>query len=79
MLGSTLVYLREQCQLKESRSVSLTQGVVKKNLVYERIPPDSLCKSSLAIELQPVRTNEIEVNGFTNDEIEDILTYACTE
>ena len=35
-------------------------------------------KSDLAIELLRVRTNEIDVNGFSNYELEEILTYACT-
>ena len=78
VLGSTLAYLKEQCTLKKSQTDSLTSMVVRKNLVYQHIPPESSWKSDLAIELLRVRTNEIDVNGFSNYELEEILTYACT-
>ena len=70
--------------LKATRGQRQNSGVlapgvqVKKNLVYAGRESDELWKSSLAKELLDVRTNKLEISGFNEDEVEEMLAYTCT-
>ena len=78
VLGRTLEYLLQECKLDNSQLDKLSSNLVKKNLVYARQESDELWKSSLAKELLDVRTNKLEISGFNEDEVEEMLAYTCT-
>ena len=76
VLGSTLEYLRNECKLETVEILSLT--LIKKNLVYAKTTPDSEWMERVAKEMLDVRNNKLDLIGFDDDEIKEILTFACT-
>ena len=77
-MGSTLHYLQESC-VPGIYAGGLTSNIVRKNLIYEPLPPNSEWKALMAQELLRTRDDEVDVIGFTRNELDDILTFACTQ
>ena len=77
VLGKTLHYLLVECGCK--RVEDLSSGIIKKNLVYRRAPPDMTWQVAFAQELFSVRKRDVTDEGFSGDEINQILNYICTE
>ena len=71
--------MQEECLPGTCYASGLTSNVVRNNFIYERIPPNSEWKALMAMELLRARKDEIDVIGFTRNEIDDILTFACTQ
>ena len=46
-------------------------------LLYSQIPDEQLWRIGLIHELLNIRVGEIEVPGFTPDDISDILDFTC--
>ena len=79
VLGKTLDYLQEECKLTGYELDGLTPSMVKKNLVYEPVSPDAAWKSCLALELFKTRKEKVDIVGFTDDEINELFKFVCTE
>ena len=51
---------------------------MKNRLLYETIPDGSNWMSNLAVELLDIRNGDCNLTGFSKEEIEILLCYACT-
>ena len=78
VLGSTLNYLTKQCHLKSSELDKLSSQSLKGSMKFQTIPPDRKWVCSLATELLSTRSLLLDMPGFTQDEIETLLQFACT-
>ena len=78
VLGRTLDYLTSECELERGKVESLTPLLVKRKVVYAPLPPESTWKFQLAKEVISVRDKNQVIVGFTDDELNEILTFACT-
>ena len=76
VLGNTLDYLVKQCNLSDINDLSA--NIVKKRLTFESVPHGSEWQVSLAQELLCIRRCELVVQGLSQDEIESMLSLACT-
>ena len=76
-LGQTLEYLRIECEL--SNIEELSSGIVKKYLRYKQVPHESNWQVSLAKELLQVRDGNLIVKGFITGEIDELVSFACTQ
>ena len=79
VLGRTLDYLTSECELERGKVESLTPLLVKRKVVYAPLPPESMWKFQLAKEVISVRDKNQVIVGFTDDELNEILTFTCTE
>ena len=79
VLGQTLDYLVSECGLKAGELEKLTSSLVKRKLRYVAIPVDMTWKVSMAKELLDIRDGGREIQGFERSELDEILTYCCTE
>ena len=77
VLGKTLNYLLDECGC--TRLEDLSPGIIKKNLVYRRASPEKTWQVAFAQELLSIRKKDVTVEGFSDDEINDIFNYICTE
>ena len=76
--GINLDYLRKACRLSEQQLDLITPGLVKKCVIYAPVCSDNIWKNTLAQELLSTRNNDLYVCGFSDDEIESILSFVCT-
>ena len=79
VLGKTLDHLQYQCSMTDLAVEALTPTLVKKNLVYVPVSPDAAWKSCLAVELFNTKNGNNDIMGFTNEEIDELFKFACTE
>ena len=56
----------------------LTASIVKLKLVYSSPKPGDEWTIGLASNLLQIRMGNSDLDGFSNDEVEDILHYICT-
>ena len=47
------------------------------NLTYQEIPESELWRIDLVNELLCIRGNDLELNGFSMEEINDLIEYVC--
>ena len=47
------------------------------SISYFPTPDDEIWKERMAIELLDVRANQLEVEGFEQEELETLLEYLC--
>ena len=78
VMGKTLNYILEQCNMDSSQLSQLSSSVVKSNLKYNEATEDTKWRVELALELGKVRDGEVEVDGFTSKEIDVMLAHVCT-
>ena len=78
VMGKTLNYILEQCNMDSSQLSQLSSSVVKSNLKYNEATEDTKWRVELALELGKVRDGEVEVEGFTSKEIDVMLAHVCT-
>ena len=76
-LGQTLEYLRIECEL--SNIEELSSGIVKKYLRYKQVPHESNWQVSLAKELLQARDGNLIIEGFNKEEIDELVSFACTQ
>ena len=76
VMGRTLQYLQDerQCSLD-----TLSPQRVKHSLKYVSESPNSKWQAKLAAELMQIRSDKVEILGFTGDQIDDMLETLCTE
>ena len=80
VLGKTLSYLLISCGLDPlvREHSSLTPGLIKKKLVYSVIPEDDEWRTGICCELLKLQENkQVELHGFTQEEIKEMLRYVC--
>ena len=73
--GRTLDYLVDKCKL--GNISDLSPHVVKKSLKFQSVPPELDWQVSSARELLSNRCGDTIIDGFTNEEINFMLDYAC--
>ena len=76
VLGKTLQFLIRSCKLKDSEDLS--PQLVKRSLEFAATPEGYQWTAPLARELLELRNSELEVDGFAAEELEEMLTFACT-
>ena len=76
-LGRTLSTL---CTLLEEEDLSrVNSTLIKQKLRYRAPPQEEIWRVSLGRELLRIRDgNDLELNGFTKQECDDLLYFACT-
>ena len=72
VLGKTLTKISDDCRCSREE---LTANLVKKTMKYFPVPADEQWRTSIAEELSNV---DLTVPGFSEVELEQILTYICT-
>ena len=70
-------YLTEQCDLQSVDELS--PSIVKKKLRYKKVSYDSNWQVIMAKELLEVRNREVMIEGFSDEEVNSIFDYVCTE
>ena len=78
VLGRTLSQLLKNCMLKANQLDKLCPGLVKRSCFYWPNQEDSIWQEDIAIELIHTRECTLEVPGFSNNEIDEMLDYVCT-
>ena len=73
-IGRTLHYAAVRCGTQFDK---LTPSLVKRKLQYMETPADEKWRVEFAHELLMVRKRELELTGFLQEEIEEILKNVC--
>ena len=47
------------------------------NLTYQTIPEDEMWRLSLIKELLEIRRNDLELNGFSEEEVSSLIDCVC--
>ena len=76
--GRTLRFLENQCNVRKGSWPELTASKVKSKLVYASPKPGDEWTICLASNLLQIRMGNSDLDGFSNDEVENILHYICT-
>ena len=79
VLGRTLSYMLISCGLDPlvREQPSLTPGLIKKKLVYSVIPEDDEWRTGMCCRILKLRDKKVELQGFTQKEINEMLRYVC--
>ena len=78
VMGRTLSSLLSICNLKNEELPQLNAGVIKKNMVFSRPPPEDEWRIPLGQELLQLRDiGNLDLPGFTFEEQEEILKHIC--
>ena len=77
VMGRTLAFLLDQCQVESGNLEKLSPGLIKRSLKYACTPGDDLWRIQLALELKAIRDNKTTLDGFSRDEVVEMLSYAC--
>ena len=78
-MGNTLHYLRKECGIAGMEMEKLTPQKVKSCVRYVPTTGADEWKVKLAQELQAIRSKQMVVEGFTNDEMEELFCFLCTK
>ena len=73
IMGKNLSNIRKGCGVK--RQSDLTPAFVKKNLRYFKVPECEVWRERILKELL---SNEVEIDGFTQHEVDEVIEYLCT-
>ena len=76
VMGRTLQYLQDECKCSLDM---LSPQRVKHSLRYVSESLDSKWQAKLAVELMEIKSDKLEISGFTRDQIDDMLETQCTE
>ena len=78
VMGRTLSSLLSTCKLKSEELPQLNAGLIKKNMVFSRIPSEDEWRIPLGQELLQLRDrSNLDLPGFSLEEQEEILHYLC--
>ena len=69
VMGRTLNYILEQCGMNSSQLSELSSSLIKKKVKY---------LEASEVNQWRVRDGKVEVDGFTNAEIQEMLANVCT-
>ena len=73
VLGRTLQYIKNECHLGCLKLEKLSPQVVKSKMKFRAIPCNYEWACGLAIELLEIRDMQLDVNGFSETEINTLL------
>ena len=76
VMGRTMDTLLRECNLNDI--MMLNSNTVKKKMKYHDIPDEEHWRVSSATELIKIRDKKLEVTGFTQEEVKDMLDYVCS-
>ena len=76
VMGRTLNSLCRECKLEDIEH--LTANLVKKKCEYFRAPDNEQWRLRLVPELLQLRSENMKLQGFTSNEIEDMIHFTCT-
>ena len=77
-MGRTLHYLLKQCKIDDNDLVKLTHRKVKSSVLYTTTNTESAWSINLANELHNIRNKTMGIRGFTEDEIDEMFNFVCT-
>ena len=75
VFGSNLINIARECNCKVT---DLTPSLVKQNLRYATAPEQDQYKISFVKELVMIKSQDMMVDNFSNQELFDIIDYLCT-
>ena len=76
VLGRTLSALRSICSLDDSSSI--TARIVKQNMKYMEAPQHEQWRQNISSELLAIKDgNQLELEGFSNEECVELLQHVC--
>ena len=78
VLGRNLQRILEECDLKEKDISKLTCSLVKKKCRYHEIPAEESWRLDIVDELLSVRMENLCIEGFKENELEEMLRLICT-
>ena len=78
VLGRTLNSLMTIVGIDSGNPNDLTADVVKKRMRYSLVPEIEVWRVSLGHEILSARVGCLLVDGFSYEELDEILSYACT-
>ena len=78
VLGKILEYMLNICKLQSSELYKLKSGIIKSKCIFEATPSGHEWVPLIAHELLELRGTDMEVAGFSNDEIDEMLSFVCT-
>ena len=76
-IGSTLHYVAVKCDITNDDYEKLTPALVKRKLQYAELPVNQQWRTTFAHEIKMIQNDELELDGFLPDELEEILTHIC--
>ena len=77
IIGKTLSYVAVNCGILDTEYHKLNPGMIKRRMKYIETSNDDQWQVLLASELKLLRDEELTLEGFTDQEVEELLTYAC--
>ena len=73
-MGCTLSKISRECGLATWDSSNLSSTLVKNKMKYSAVPQPEEWRIGL---LKDLLSNQLEIPGFTDDEIGDMVSYIC--
>ena len=73
--GNNLRKIANKC---DTNVVDLSPLDVKLNFKYKQLPEDEIWRMPILTEMIFARDNNIEIEGLSKRDINDIITYVCT-
>ena len=77
VLGRTLQSIAMSCNMKPGDIIYVTPDLVKKGYRYKEPTEEKVWQANLAYELLQIREGNLNVPGFSTQDIKDLLKYAC--
>ena len=77
IIGKTLSYVAVNCGNLDTENHKLNPGMIKRRMKYIETSNEDQWQVILAFELKLLRDEELTLEGFTDQEVEELLTYAC--
>ena len=80
-MGKIITYLCETCEIKGDTFHLFTQTQVKGNHIYSTVDADkewTIQVGNGLLKARNLKTNKIEIPGFTSEEVGLMLYYVCT-
>ena len=77
VIGKTTQLLSDKCGVEKSKAKFLTANQVKKSLKYFNIPEGEEWRPPLVRELINIRNGQLDLQGFSKEEIKLLLKNQC--
>ena len=77
VIGRSTQLLSDVCGVEESKAKFLTANLVKKSLKYFDTPEGEEWRPPLVRELINIRAGQLDLQGFSKEEIEILLKNQC--
>ena len=77
--GCNVNELLKLCHFSKTELSKLSKDVVKRNVKYWYVSEEDEWRNILTKELLDLQNNVLDVEGFTNKELDSILEYICVK